>query len=901
MPPLLLTIICVCTVTAHGHEKLDELETHSNDLADGDAEKREANHSFQLLTSLVETWPLPCREGMIFQAALEHQFIHDDPRKKDLNALRSSRRDTLATMTSLIPTYQVAVRENGLKLLDLPKTHSVCKAIPTLVLIRCINQTDSSHSLRIASNTGKKPTSDSVVVPPKTETLLSHTLHVDPQNQTNDDVRLHIQTDRERNEQPLSIPIQIVEPATLRLRFVGNTPAEIAGRITVQCSDGICRHGGHYANKSTFTDKPIIYPPIDTWQKLPFFYADGLVEMKVPPGDTRVTFEKGFEHRREIVDVTTKPDETLSIERECKRIIDMFARGWVSGDTHVHWVTNAWNIDEPLELLAMAQRAEDLRVANNLTLLQRYANQAFVKPSQAPMGPILEMSDSRFHMQMGEEYRNEDLYGHLCFLNIDWLVQPIGTGSIIAGPDSLDYPINRTAIEACRVQGGISIEAHGTGGNKDVPVNVIHRLTDSLDQMEPSMYYRLLDCGFRLPLTNGSDHPARTLGIARSYVELDGAFTYDRWIDGIRKGRTFTTSGPLIFLEVNGAGLGEVLRCEPQQALRIKAKVLSRDPIGAIEIISNGKTLFSAHTHDTQFDVDITVPTIESRWIVARCSHRTDGRSEFGFGNFNAITGPGIAHTSPIYVQVDGMPRFDPMAAQYWQGRMRDHANQIRVKGRFATEAHRKEAVGYIEQGIEMFEALKQQAPLARSKSETFDQAKRRLVNVIRRFGPERDVSPTLRRIENTVSFEQLRDAVDALTLFTATISPETGLELEPKVQTIELRQDIPTRFLVEIANHSALIGLLHLEASDTELGASGRTEGLDVEVIDSPFVSAFLTGTTHEYKVVELRATDGDKREIDFVANIADRTAKRSLTAKTHQMIHVRPRNRRPMAGVSE
>src|SRR5690606_12395749 len=105
---------------------------------------------------------------------------------------------------------------------------------------------------------------------------------------------------------------------------------------------------------------------------------------------------------------------------------------------------NAWNVDEPLELLSMAQRAEGLHVANNLTLLQRYADQAFIKPSQAPMGPIDRFSDDLFHMQMGEEYRNEDLYGHLCFLNIDWLVQPIGTGSIIVGPDALDYPLNKS-------------------------------------------------------------------------------------------------------------------------------------------------------------------------------------------------------------------------------------------------------------------------------------------------------------------------------------------------------------------------------------------------------------------------------------------------------------------------
>ena len=138
---------------------------------------------------------------------------------------------------------------------------------------------------------------------------------------------------------------------------------------------------------------------------------------------------------------------------------------------------------------------------------------------------------------MAEEYRNDELYGHLCFLNIYRLILPISTGKGVAGPDAPDYPINKTAILDCRSQGGISIEAHGLGRNWDVPVNVINQLTDSLDQISPEDYYRFLDCGFKLPLTNGSDHPARVAGCARAYVKVDDSFSYENWIEGIRRCR----------------------------------------------------------------------------------------------------------------------------------------------------------------------------------------------------------------------------------------------------------------------------------------------------------------------------------------------------------------------------
>ena len=130
-------------------------------------------------------------------------------------------------------------------------------------------------------------------------------------------------------------------------------------------------------------------------------------------------------------------------------------------------MTNAWNVDLPLPDLAFVQRAEDLRVANNLTLLHRTSIDAFIKPSHAPNGAVASMSDSEYHIEMAEEYRNQNLYGHLCFLDLQWLVLPIGTGPQIAGDDSLDYPINKRAILEARGQGGISIEAHGTGDNHE--------------------------------------------------------------------------------------------------------------------------------------------------------------------------------------------------------------------------------------------------------------------------------------------------------------------------------------------------------------------------------------------------------------------------------------------------
>jgi hypothetical protein len=69
--------------------------------------------------------------------------------------------------------------------------------------------------------------------------------------------------------------------------------------------------------------------------------------------------------------INPAPEETRELNLSSKRFVDMKEDGWISGDMHLHWVTNKWNVDLPLEHLSLVQKAEDLRVVNNLTLLHR--------------------------------------------------------------------------------------------------------------------------------------------------------------------------------------------------------------------------------------------------------------------------------------------------------------------------------------------------------------------------------------------------------------------------------------------------------------------------------------------------------------------------------------------------
>src|SRR5262249_12992112 len=145
-------------------------------------------------------------------------------------------------------------------------------------------------------------------------------------------------------------------------------------------------------------------------------------------------------------------------------------------------------------------------------------------------------------------------------------------------------------------------------------------------------YYALLDCGFRLRPTGGTAngvHPV-PLGFGRVYVQLDGEFNYDAWLRGLNEGRSFVTTGPMLFVTVNGRLPGHVFGPnspkERTKHHRVEGTALSAQPLRSIEIIVNGEVVETitpvnrpteAGAHESLFRK--TVKIEESSWVAVRC------------------------------------------------------------------------------------------------------------------------------------------------------------------------------------------------------------------------------------------------------------------------------------------
>jgi TolB protein len=167
------------------------------------------------------------------------------------------------------------------------------------------------------------------------------------------------------------------------------------------------------------------------------------------------------------------------------------------------------------------------------------------------------------------------------------------------------------------------------------------------------MYYRFLNSGFRIPATGGTDNFSDVWrdpppGADRTYVKVDGPLTVAAWMDGIRARRTFMSTGPLVFLDVNGHEPGDevMLAAGAPAGVRVQAEAISIAPIGALEIIVNGKLAHTVNATDSaRITIDRVVAVPDGGWIAARVTGPPSRRVGDSYA---------FAHTSPVWVTRPG-------------------------------------------------------------------------------------------------------------------------------------------------------------------------------------------------------------------------------------------------------
>lgn len=228
--------------------------------------------------------------------------------------------------------------------------------------------------------------------------------------------------------------------------------------------------------------------------------------------------------------------------------------------------------------------------------------------------------------------------------------------------------------DACRAQGGTVILPHLPNPNCEPAVLIATDRADAVEMISHGgyqhlEYYRYLNCGYRLPLVGGTDKMYSTVpvGLYRTYAYIpeDQEFTYDNWCRAVRAGRTYLSGGPMIHFSVNGAHIGDTLQLpRGGGTLEVEATAESIFPLHNLEIVQQGRVV--ATTEDAKgarrLSLKTSLKVDRHTWLAARC-----GRPQAGALHHHDEWQRGIfAHTSPIYVAVDGKWwLFDQDAAEY--------------------------------------------------------------------------------------------------------------------------------------------------------------------------------------------------------------------------------------------
>jgi len=396
-----------------------------------------------------------------------------------------------------------------------------------------------------------------------------------------------------------------------------------------------------------------------------YAYVPGRFQVDLPVGEVYVEIAKGFEYapvRRKLRISPGQRELQLTIDRWT----NLRKQNWVTADTHVHFISpqTAW----------LEGQGEGLNLINLLASQwgRLYTNVADIT------GELSGCSADDTLVWVGTENRHH-LLGHISMLGTHGdPVFPMCAGgpgeAYIGDPDMLTLT---EWAEACREREGVAIRPHFPFPMCEEPVYIALEKLDgaelrrfanpaagSLDEFCFTEWYRYLNCGYRVAAVGGTDKMSAGMpvGGARTYARLasDDEFTFANWAKAVRAGRTFTTSGPVMDLRVDGREMGEEIRMPAGGgALEVQASAQCAWPIHRLEIVVNGQVVANSASVEGSRKLTLSrrLQVRESSWIAARCGSNLQVNHcwPIHLG----------AHTSPVYAVVDGRKLFSASDASY--------------------------------------------------------------------------------------------------------------------------------------------------------------------------------------------------------------------------------------------
>ena len=432
---------------------------------------------------------------------------------------------------------------------------------------------------------------------------------------------------------------------------------------------------------------------------VPFFFCEGTFTVDVPRGSTDILVERGTEYVTLRKVISAPKAGHVDVELPLQRWTDLPTAGWHPGNTHIHYDEKE---TRPYDRLRMDSRVEGYSVTV-VSILHRW--ELPYASNQFPLGVMTDYCTAHHVVDIGEENRHNVTaggfgYGHIMFLRIRNLVEPVSRGTLVNAFNP-DYPPLCYACDETREQGGIVLWCHN-GQGMEAPVAAALGKLDGFNLFDPywmdpeyDIWYRMLNCGLSLPASTGTDWFICSNN--RVYIQT-GDFSYDNWIEGMKRGRTFITNGPALFIDAEGHAPGDRMSVPAGRPVPVAVRWQSHYPVNRVEVIQDGAVAAERIFPDgsREGDLEVSLKVEHDGWTAARCSG--EARDSFGHAVY--------AHTSPVYVQTGRVSPASAQDAAFFVGSIDQSLDWIARKGRYANDRQRQEVRDLFLRGREVYEGL---------------------------------------------------------------------------------------------------------------------------------------------------------------------------------------------------
>ena len=409
----------------------------------------------------------------------------------------------------------------------------------------------------------------------------------------------------------------------------------------------------------------------------------------------------GTETTKTIVNLNGR--KQANVRLRLKRFYDPRKRGLRAGNTHLH--LKDMTREQADLYLTVVPQADALDVIYISHLRRRNAEHTYITNSYTNQD-LARLSKDGLLFDNGVEHRNNFLgtfghgYGHVLLLHLKELIRPMSIGADIMDWGA-DTPSLRPGIQEARRQGGSAIWCHNAQGTEDIP-SWVAGLLDAQNIFDggntgsyEDTFYQYLNIGLKTPFSAGSDWFIEDF--ARVYVPIKGTLTSSDWLRKLKEGRSYITNGPFLEFKVSNHNIGETIQLDNPKEVTVTGNALGRSAFQRVELIYNGEVVTSAPSYavNGHFEAKINyrLNLENSGWLALRLTPNEIGNNEFGHSLF--------AHSSPIYVEIDGRRIFQEESAKNLLQEMQSSIQTIRQKAVFTDDSELEAVLEIYREAIE--------------------------------------------------------------------------------------------------------------------------------------------------------------------------------------------------------